>query len=121
MYNLFDDGSGERQTVFVGTFQQLKTQKIKELGGIPVERLRKAFGEAFDGTVTGFDAPALQGQEPQKKDFVSPCWPHHSWPYHAHAHERCLTLLLCAAQGRNPLPKAIVEYEPDVVLEKEGK
>ena len=69
VYNLFEDESGERQRVFVGTFQDLKSQKIKQLGGIPVEKLRKAFGESFDGTVTGFDVPALRNA-PGKKDFV---------------------------------------------------
>ena len=70
MYNIFADGSGQRQQVFVGTFQDLTSQKIKSLGGIPLRTLQKAYGKAFDGTITGFRSAAPAGQAPKVEDFV---------------------------------------------------
>ena len=71
VFNIFEDGNGERQTVYVGSFDDLKTQDIKQLGGIPVQQLEKAFGQSFDGTITGFVDRASKGQTPQLADPVS--------------------------------------------------
>ena len=65
VFNIFEDGEGDRQTVFVGSFDDLKTQDIKQLGGIPVEQLEKSFGKTFDGTVTGFVDRAPKGEAPR--------------------------------------------------------
>lgn len=93
VYNIFADSSGERQRVFVGNFRDLRTQKIKALGGISIDALERAYGKSFDGTMTGFAAPAPPPKAPQAKDF-----------------------------GKFPVPKAIVEYEPSIVVEsKEEK
>lgn len=61
MFNIFEDGNSERQTVYVGSFDDLKTQKIKRLGGIPVDLLERTFGKSFDGTITGFIEPTREG------------------------------------------------------------
>ena len=71
VFNVFEDRDGERQTVYVGSFDDLKTQDIKQLGGIPVKQLEKSFGKSFDGTITGFVDRASKGQAPKLSDPVS--------------------------------------------------
>ena len=55
----------------MGSFDDLKTQEIKQLGGIPVQQLEKSFGKTFDGTITGFVDRASKGQVPKLADPVS--------------------------------------------------
>lgn len=78
VFNVFEDNSGDRQTVFVGSFDDLRTQEIKELGGIPVEQLERSFGKSFDGTITGFVDPAKKGEAIKLPRAVSSS---HSFPY----------------------------------------
>jgi len=76
VFNIFGDKSGERQTVYVGSMNDLQTLKIQQLGGIPVSQLRKALGKNFDGTITGFTQAAPPEEAPKMSDFVSPSDPH---------------------------------------------
>jgi len=93
VFNIFGDKSGERQTVYVGSMNDLQTLKIQQLGGIPVSQLRKALGKNFDGTITGFTQAAPPEEAPKMSDF-----------------------------GGRKQPKAIVEYGiPDVVVESKDK
>lgn len=70
VFNVFEDSIGERQTVFVGSFDDLKTQSIKQLGGIPVDQLQRFFGKSFDGTITGFIEPTSKGERLKLGDKV---------------------------------------------------
>lgn len=73
IFNVFEETPGERETVYVGRLEDLRTQDIRQLGGIPVDQMEKAFGKSFDGTITGFVDPVKNGQLPEKSlDPVSP-------------------------------------------------
>jgi hypothetical protein len=71
IFNIFGDKNGERQTMYVGSMKDLKTLKIEQLGGIPVSKLKKAFGKNFDGTITGFTSAGKGDNKIKKSDFVS--------------------------------------------------
>lgn len=54
VYNVFLDKNGEEQRRYVGDIRDVRSFKVKDLGGISVERLQRASKGRFDGTVTAF-------------------------------------------------------------------
>ena len=40
MYNLYIDTEGEQQRALVGNIKDLRSVKVKDIGGIPIERLQ---------------------------------------------------------------------------------
>lgn len=54
VYNVFLDKNGEEQRRYVGDIRDVRSFRVKDLGGISVERLQRASKGRFDGTVTAF-------------------------------------------------------------------
>ncbi|EIE25318.1 hypothetical protein COCSUDRAFT_61541 [Coccomyxa subellipsoidea C-169] len=54
VYNVFLDKNGEEQRRYVGDIRDVRSFRVKDLGGISVDRLQRASKGRFDGTVTAF-------------------------------------------------------------------
>lgn len=54
VYNVYLDRNGEEQRRYVGDIRDVGTFKVKDMGGISVERLQRASRGRFDGTITAF-------------------------------------------------------------------
>ncbi len=54
VYNVFLDKNGEEQRRYVGDIRDVRTFRVKDLGGISVERLQRASKGRFDGSLTAF-------------------------------------------------------------------
>ena len=54
MYNVYLNENGEETRKFVGDIRDVQTFRVKDLGGLSAERLRKLSRGRFDGTITAF-------------------------------------------------------------------
>ena len=54
VYNVYLNENGEETRTFVGDIRDVQTFRVKDLGGLSAERLRKLSRGRFDGTITAF-------------------------------------------------------------------
>ena len=102
VYNVYLNENGEETRTFVGDIRDVQTFRVKDLGGLSAERLRKLSRGRFDGTITAFpDEKKEVPMPPNAPRFLNrvrllqaPCVVPSSCPLLIC---KCLTHLLCIA------------------------